>query len=387
MRFFLSFWVKKGKSHLFLKKKAILLAINGAQAFIYAKNMQIRTILSIKVLSLHLIMDIKKIANNIWKVALSLILGGAILYWMYRGFDFKQVEDVLLHEMSWTWMLLSFPFGISAQVFRGWRWKQSLEPLGEKARSSISTYSIFLSYALSLVIPRAGEFARCGVLKKWDDVSFPKALGTVVTERAIDSLLVLLITALVFVMQIPVFLNFFEKTGTSMDSLLCQFTATGYIVTAICGIAVLILAHYLLKRLAIYNKVKATLGGLWQGIISLKGVRNVPLYIALTLGIWLSYFFHYYLTFQCFEATSHLNLMCGLVTFIVGSIAVIVPTPNGAGPWHFAVKTMLILYGIQANDALFFVLIVHSVQTLLVVLLGIYAWIALAFTGKVKREE
>lgn len=387
MRFFLSFWVKKGKSHLFLKKKAILLAINGAQAFIYAKNMQIRTILSIKVLSLHLIMDIKKIANNIWKVALSLILGGAILYWMYRGFDFKQVEDVLLHKMNWTWMLLSFPFGISAQVFRGWRWKQSLEPLGEKARSSISTYSIFLSYALSLVIPRAGEFARCGVLKKWDDVSFPKALGTVVTERAIDSLLVLLITALVFVMQIPVFLNFFEKTGTSMDSLLCQFTATGYIVTAICGIAVLILAHYLLKRLAIYNKVKATLGGLWQGIISLKGVRNVPLYIALTLGIWLSYFFHYYLTFQCFEATSHLNLMCGLVTFIVGSIAVIVPTPNGAGPWHFAVKTMLILYGIQANDALFFVLIVHSVQTLLVVLLGIYAWIALAFTGKVKREE
>ena len=370
---------------MFLKKKAILLAINGAQAFIYAKNMQIRTILSIKVLSLHLIMDIKKIANNIWKVALSLILGGAILYWMYRGFDFKQVEDVLLHKMSWTWMLLSFPFGISAQVFRGWRWKQSLEPLGEKARSSISIYSIFLSYALSLVIPRAGEFARCGVLKKWDDVSFPKALGTVVTERAIDSLLVLLITALVFVMQIPVFLNFFEKTGTSMDSLLCQFTATGYIVTAICGIAVLILAHYLLKRLAIYNKVKATLGGLWQGIISLKGVRNVPLYIALTLGIWLSYFFHYYLTFQCFEATSHLNLMCGLVTFIVGSIAVIVPTPNGAGPWHFAVKTMLILYGIQANDALFFVLIVHSVQTLLVVLLGIYAWIALAFTGKVKK--
>lgn len=387
MRFFLSFWVKKGKSHLFLKKKAILLAINGAQAFIYAKNMQIRTILSIKVLSLHLIMDIKKIANNIWKVALSLILGGAILYWMYRGLDFKQVEDVLLHKMSWTWMLLSFPFGISAQVFRGWRWKQSLEPLGEKARSSISIYSIFLSYALSLVIPRAGEFARCGVLKKWDDVSFPKALGTVVTERAIDSLLVLLITALVFVMQIPVFLNFFEKTGTSMDSLLSQFTATGYIVTAICGIAVLILAHYLLKRLAIYNKVKATLGGLWQGIISLKGVRNVPLYIALTLGIWLSYFFHYYLTFQCFEATSHLNLMCGLVTFIVGSIAVIVPTPNGAGPWHFAVKTMLILYGIQANDALFFVLIVHSVQTLLVVLLGIYAWIALAFTGKVKSEE
>ena len=334
-------------------------------------------------------MDIKKIANNIWKVGLSLVLGGAILYWMYRGFDFKQVEDVVLHKMSWTWMLLSFPFGITAQLFRGWRWKQSLEPLHEKTRTHVSVNSIFLSYALSLVIPRSGEFARCAVLKRYDGVSFPKALGTVVTERAIDSLLVLIITGMVFLMQIPVFLNFFDKTGTSMDSILGRFTATGYFVTAVCGIAVLILLHFLLKKLSIYNKVKATLSGLWQGIISLKGVKNVPLYIALTLGIWLSYFFHYYLTFQCFDATSHLSLMCGLVTFIVGSIAVIVPTPNGAGPWHFAVKTMLILYGIQQTDALFFVLIVHSVQTLLVILLGIYAWIALAFTKKlkVKNEE
>ena len=327
--------------------------------------------------------EMKKIANNTLKVVLSLFLGGAILYWMYRGFDFKQVEDVLLHKMSWTWMLLSFPFGIMAQVFRGWRWKQSLEPLGEKPRNNVSVNSIFLSYALSLVIPRSGEFARCAVLKRWDGVSFPKSLGTVVTERAIDSLLVLIIAGLVFLMQIPVFLNFFRTTGTSMDSLLRQFTATGYFVTAVCGVAVLILLHFLLKKLAIYNKVKATLSGLWQGIISLRGVRNVPLFVCYTLGIWLSYFFHYYLTFQCFEATSHLSLMCGLVTFIVGSIAVIVPTPNGAGPWHFAVKTMLILYGIQQNDALYFVLIVHSVQTLLVILLGIYAWIALAFTKTV----
>lgn len=332
-------------------------------------------------------MDFKKIANNILKVALSLVLGGMILYWMYRDFDFKQVETVLFYKMNWTWMLLSFPFGILAQLFRGWRWKQTLDPLDEHPRMSVSTNSIFLSYAMSLIVPRIGEFARCGILKRWDGVSFPKALGTVVTERAIDSFLVLMITGLVFLCQIPVFLNFFDKTGTSMDRILGQFTTTGYLVTIICGLAVLLLLHVLLKKLSIYNKVKTTLSGLWQGIVSLKGVRNVPLFIAFTLGIWLSYFFHYYLTFQCFEATSHLDVMCGLVTFIVGSIAVIVPTPNGAGPWHFAVKTMLILYGVGANDALFFVLIVHSVQTLLVVLLGIYAWIALALTRPVHSQK
>ena len=75
-------------------------------------------------------------------------------------------------------------------------------------------------------------------------------------------------------------------------------------------------------------------------------------------------------------------MACALVTFIVGSIAVIVPTPNGAGPWHFAVKTMLILYGVGETEALNFVLIVHSVQTLLVIMLGIFAWTMLSFTRR-----
>ena len=128
--------------------------------------------------------------------------------------------------------------------------------------------------------------------------------------------------------------------------------------------------------------VKATLSGIWQGVVSLRGVKNTPMFLLFTIGIWASYFLHYYLTFFCFDFTAHLGVSCALVTFVVGSIAVIVPTPNGAGPWHFAVKTMLILYGVANEQALFFVLIVHSVQTMLVILLGVWGWAALAFTKR-----
>ena len=72
--------------------------------------------------------------SNILKIVPPLVLGGVILYWMYRDFDFQTVGRVMLHEMNWTWMLLSFPFGILAQMMRGWRWKQTLEPMGEKPR-------------------------------------------------------------------------------------------------------------------------------------------------------------------------------------------------------------------------------------------------------------
>ena len=327
-------------------------------------------------------MESKNLGSRLMKIVMPLVLGGAILYWMYRDFDFQTIGHVMLHEMDWTWMLLSFPFGILAQMLRGWRWKQTLDPIGEHPRRSTAENAVFLSYAASLVIPRIGEFTRCGVLKRWDGISFSKALGTVVTERAVDTAIVMFYSGLILLFQMSTFGSFFRKTGTSFNNILSGFSTTGWLVTAICGVAALLLLHLLLKRLYIYNKVKTTLSDIWEGILSLRAVSNLPLYLVFSVGIWVCYFLHFYLTFFCFDFTAHLGIGCALVCFIVGNFAVIVPTPNGAGPWHFAVKTMLILYGVADAQALYFVLIVHSVQTMLVVLLGMWAWFRLSFTPK-----
>jgi uncharacterized protein (TIRG00374 family) len=325
----------------------------------------------------------KGIVGNAVKILLPLLLGGAILYWMYRGFDFERVRQVVLYEMDWTWMVLSFPFGILAQALRGWRWRMSLQPVVGSVRSSVSVNSIFLSYAASLVVPRIGEFTRCAVLKRWEGVSFTRALGTVVTERIVDLLLMLIIVGATLMLEMSTFGTFFRKTGTSVSAILSGFSWAGWLVTVVCLLAMAILLHILLRRLSFYSRMKTTLADIWQGVVSLKNVRGLPLFALMTVGIWLCYFLHYYLTFFCFDFTRHLGLACAMVTFVVGSIAVIVPTPNGAGPWHFAVKTMLILYGVADEQALYFVLIVHTVQTLLVIALGVYAWLSLNF---IKRK-
>ena len=367
-------------------------------------------------------MNVKTVISSVAKIVLPFVLGGAILWWMYRGEDFSVISHVLTEEMNWTWMLLSFPFGILAQLFRAWRWKQTLEPIisgseecGVRSenssatdsslhsnltphstlhtpqkntlRVSICTYAIFVSYAASLVIPRIGEFSRCAILKRYDGISFSKALGTVVTERAVDTLIVMIYSGIILLLEMSTFGTFFRKTGTSMDRILSGFSFTGWVVTAICAVAVAILLHLLFKNFSIYNKVKMTLGGIWEGVLSLKGVRNLPLYLFFSVGIWVMYFLHYYLTFFCFDFTEHLGIGCALVSFVVANFAVIVPTPNGAGPWHFAIKTMLILYGVADEHALWFVLIVHTVQTMLVIFLGIYAWAGLMFTKRVSSRS
>lgn len=304
---------------------------------------------------------------------------------MYRGIDWHVVMVALTGEMDWTWMLLSMPFGITAQLFRALRWQQVLSPLGRKPRLSTCVNSIFLSYASSLAIPRSGEVLRCGVLKKWEGVDLSKLVGSVVAERVVDMAMIMVLSVITILVQVPVFLSFMERTGMSVEGVLSRFTATGYWVTGLCVVLIVLMLCWMVHRLKLFSRSKNVLKGLKEGIMSIRKVESPTLFLICSIGIWVSYFLHFYLTFRCFCYTGELPLSCSLVAFVVGTFAVLVPTPNGAGPWHFAVKTVLMLYGVNGDDGAVFALIVHTLQTLLVVALGLYSLLALYLTKSINN--
>ncbi len=117
----------------------------------------------------------------------------------------------------------------------GRRWSR----WGAYPKRSDCVDAIFISYAANLMLPRVGEVSRCGVLVKYDDVSFSKSLGTVVTERLVDTLCILLITGLTFMAQMPVFLRFFQETGTKIPSLMHLLTSPWFYVSLFSVIGVL----------------------------------------------------------------------------------------------------------------------------------------------------
>lgn len=316
--------------------------------------------------------------NRLLKKALQivfpLLLGAFILYWVYRDFDFVRASQVLRHGVRWDWMALSLFFGVWSHVERGLRWRQMLEPLGFAPRTGHLIDAVYLSYATSLVIPRVGEVSRCGVLSRSDGIPFSKSLGTVVTERLVDTFCMMLIAGVTLLLEFPVFLTFFHQTGTKIPSLVHLFTSPWFYVALFCVIGVLVLLVWLVRMLSFFERVRGVVLDVCQGIMSLRRVRNVPLFLCHTFLMWLCYFLHFYLTFHCFSFTADLGVQAGLVMFVAGTFAVIVPTPNGAGPWHFAVITMMMLYGVSSPDAALFALIVHGIQTLLVILLGLWGW-------------
>ena len=187
------------------------------------------------------------------------------------------------------------------------------------------------------------------------------------------------------IMQARVFDTFFKETGTDTTVLAQVFTSGHFYITIVCVLAVLVLAFFLIRNVTVFAKVKGILHNVWVGVLSLRHVKRMPLFILYTVGIWTCYFLQFYVSFFCFDFSDNLGVMAGLVMFAVGSIAVVVPTPNGAGPWHFAVITMMMLYGVGKEDAGIFALLVHGIQTFLLILLGIYGLAALPFTNKTKK--
>lgn len=282
-------------------------------------------------------------------------------------------------------MSISLIFGILSHVLRGWRWQQTLNPIGEHAKRNNCVNAIFISYASNMIIPRLGEISRCGVLTKYDHISFTKALGTVVTERVIDSICVLLIIGGTLLLNFHIFDVFFSKTGSNIHSISDLLSSPILYIIGASTIAFCILVYFLIRKLTFFRHIKNVMDNIKEGILSLRKVENLPLFIFYTIAIWICYFLHFYLTFFCFDFSSNLGWIAGLAMFVGGSIAVLVPTPNGAGPWHFAVISMMSLYGVSWEDAGIFALIVHGIQTLLIILLGIYGLAALPFTNKTKN--
>lgn len=328
--------------------------------------------------------EVKKLINTVFQISLSLVLGAAILIWTYHGFDFKRVWQVLDGGMNYGWMLFSLVFGVFGHLFRGWRWNLALAPLNEYPKLSNSVYAVFVSYAANLVVPRVGEVSRCGILAKYDNVSFSKSLGTVVSERLIDTTCVLLITGVTLLLQSGIFARFFRVTGTDSAFFAHLFASSNFYITVVCILAAIVLIAWLVRNLSVFARVRGLIANIWQGFLAIRHVERPWLYVLYTIGIWACYFLQFYVAFFCFDFSADLGVMAGLVMFVVGSIAVVVPTPNGAGPWHFAVITMMMMYGVGKGDAGIFALLVHGFQTFLLILLGIYGLVALPLTNKKK---
>lgn len=319
---------------------------------------------------------LKKILQILLPLALAVLL-----FWLvYKDMDFGQLAAVFQQGLNTGWLLAAVLLSVFSNILRGLRWRQLLEPISPDSRRKTAILAVFVSYAVNLLFPRAGEVARCGIVTKQDGVSFSRTLGTVVTERMFDAACLLLIAVLAILLQLGFFSDFFATNPDALQRLLNL--ATSPFLWA--GVPLLILGALLLKRpikqTRYYERIKGFLLKMLEGMKTIATLKQPMLFIGYTLGIWLVYFLMFYVGRFFFPFDIPLGVLPMLSAFVMGSLGVLAPVQGGIGAYHFMVIYTLTFYGIAEPQAAIFALVIHGVQTLQSLVFGLIAWIWLSAT-------
>ena len=245
-----------------------------------------------------------------------------------------------------------------------------------------------IGYFANMAFPRLGEVTRCGIMSRYEKIPFQKALGTVVTERAIDMLIFFLLFLLMFFTQLGTIREYLDQN--IYPKMVAKFGDLHYsrmIFLSLGGILVLIIGLWLALRKKLlasgmYRKLRTLVFGFWEGLKSLSQVKKPLLFVFYSVTIWVLYFFMLYVIFFCFSETSGLGLGAGLSALVLGSIGIMI-TPGGIGLYPAIIQETLILYGIAKPTGLALGWIAWTAQTLMVLILGGVSLLILS----IKRSE
>ena len=322
-------------------------------------------------------MDLKSVFRTVIKIFLPLTLGCLLLWFLYRNMDITEIWNVIKSGVDYRIILFSLLFGLGANLVRGFRWGLLIQSLGEKFKMRNAVYAVLGNYAVNLVLPRVGEVWRCGMVTKYDNISFTKLLGTLLIDRVSDTIMVGLITLSIVTFNMDFFLDFFRKNPELIDGFRSMFNSIWIYAFAVFFIFGIWFVFKYLSNFTLVQKAKGMLRNIWTGIKSVWVMERKGLFLVQTLLIWLGYFLYFYITFYAFDFTRDLGISVGLIAFTMSSIGVAVPVQGGIGPWHFMVIATLTCFGVNENDAAAFALVVHTIQTAWVAVCGLLGVAAL----------
>ena len=326
---------------------------------------------------------------SIWRAIKYLIflsLAFILLYLSFGEMDWKHFIDAL-KSCNYYWIAASMLLGVAGFVLRALRWQQLLKEINKDVTLRECYDGVNVGYLTNFVLPRAGEFSRCGVIANTKKVSFEGALGSVVLERALDMACLIGWVVLLLVFKWNEFGGFISHQ--LFEPLFGRFSSTIiYIAIAlfIAAIAITIIAwrnRERLLRIKLFNKIATIIEHLIEGILSALKLKNKWLFLLYTLLIWLSYWLTSLTTIYALPSVATLNATDALFLMIVGGLGWIVPVQGGIGAYHFVITLALTsLYAIPQKTAFIFATISHESQAVIMIICGLLSLISISLNKR-----
>ena len=319
-----------------------------------------------------------KIVLSLLKKLIPLFIGVFFIYLSYLNTTPEDRQNIIkyIKNADFKYVFLSAFFGVLSHISRAVRWKYLLNPLGYYPKTINSIMAVLIGYFSNLGIPRSGEVLRATAMDRYENIPFQKAFGTVIAERVVDLILLMSCILLALSLQYDLIAGYL-----SFDNINFFQTLLILIMSAICFI--FIRKFFIQSTHPFTKKIKQFFLGIWEGMLSIKKMKNKGLFIAHTFFIWLMYVLMFWVVKFSIPETINLEMNAIIPAFVVGGLS-ISATNGGIGIYPYSVSLVLIAFGISKESALAFGWIMWTCQTLMVVTFGALAFFALPLVNREK---
>lgn len=293
--------------------------------------------------------------RRLLETAVGLGVGAILLWWVLRGFDWHALRVAVQEGIGW--LLIAGLFMTGAHLLRAWRWQLMMRSAGSSTDFAAPWWALMVGYLVNTALPRVGEVVRCTLLWRWRGVPVPVALGTVVAERLVDVLILALLSGTVVLVEGPGWLRLLGWGDYTIYFLVGGGAA---------GIVGLLALRYLLRRRRL-PWIEAAL----RGFESLWCTRPRWIMLLTSIGIWAGYGAAVWGTMKACTNADEIHLIWSSWLLLVGSgLAMALPVPGGIGTFHAIGLILLTALSWPESEAKLTVFAAHTLQTLLVLVLG-----------------
>lgn len=319
------------------------------------------------------------------RIVLPLLFGAAIIIFAYYRFTPEQIEEIKrqVGAVDYSWIGLGLLLTLLSHLSRAWRWRYMLDAVGAKKDYLSCVTAIGAGYAMNLLIPRSGEVARAVIARDRLGITVEKALGTIIGERILDFLILILITLTALGLATDELLGFFSGV---FDNAFAKANTRKIIYLSIVAAIILITGIVLVYYLKPVKKIKNFLEGIKEGLMTIYTMKSKWYYLLHTVFIWVMYLLMFYVCFFALPSISTVPVTGILAAFVAGSFAVAF-TNGGFGAYPFLVAQVLVLFGVEETSGTAFGWVVWLAQTVLVFCYGITSFAIISLKPAPSTEK
>jgi uncharacterized protein (TIRG00374 family) len=334
---------------------------------------------------------LKKAFVQILKIAGFLALGILLLYFAFRGIAFDELSKTLSEANFW-WIGLSLLFAFISFFSRARRWVLLIKPLGFSPSFKNTYHSLMVGYLSNFALPRLGEVTRCVTLGNREKIPVDSLIGTVIIERVIDLIMLLLIMLILLFSWMEKFGAFFKEQIFEPLSLKVTDAFGGMflfwlIVFGSLFVVILLLFVFRkqLGKIGLVRRISKFLKGILDGLKTIYQMERKWEFILHSVMIWFLYIMMTWMVVFALKETSSLTFIDGVFLLVIGGLGMSAPVTAGFGAFHWIVSRGLVyVYDLTLEQGGAFAILSHESNSLLTILLGALSYILLMTSRKKK---